>query len=196
MYEQYYIDARYVPKIFKVADRIMEAKIPQEVKDRINEPKEIPMPYIDSNPNVPGPVFVTKDWYFKKKRKRMIEQAEEVRDVHIEMMQLLAKKDMLKIKLGELDPAKKSDSKRIVAINVEIKDIDAELEMLAWQFGIDLQELDHGTRLARFVGRLKRKAKKIGKRIKRYWKDNSDFILNMAAIIVPVVATFVCKLLF
>lgn len=194
MNEQFYIDTKSVPEIFKIADREMEKRIPKS--DRMTEPKEIPMPYIDSNPNVPGPVYVTNDWYFKKKRKRMIDKAKEKRDVHIEMMQLLARKDMLRIKLGELDPGKKNDSKRIAAINVDIKDINAELEMLAWQYNINLEELDHGTRLARFIGRMKRRFKKVAKKIKRYWEDNSDFLMNMGAIVLPVVTTFICKLIF
>jgi hypothetical protein len=194
MYECFYLDTKSVPDIFKIADREMEKKYPPE--KRMTEPREIPMPYIDSNPNVPGPVYITEDWYFKKKKKKMINRAKEKRDVHIEMIQLLARKDMLRIKLGELDPGKKSDSKRIAAINVDIKDIDAELEMLAWQYGINLKELDKGTRLGRFIGRLKRKGKKLIKKIKRYFEDNGEFIMNMAAIILPVIGTFICKLIF
>lgn len=194
MNEQFYIDTRSVPEIFKIADREMEKRYPKS--NRMTEPKVIPMPYIDSNPNVPGPVYVTEDWYFKKKKKRMIEKAKEKRDVHIEMMQLLARKDMLRIKLGELNPGKKSDAKKIAAINVDIKDINAELEMLSMQYNINLEELDKGSRLGRFIGRMKRKAKKIVKKIKRYWEDNSEFLMNMGAIILPVITTFICKLIF
>lgn len=194
MNEQFYLDTKAVPDIFKIADREMEKRIPKS--DRLTEPREIPMPYIDSNPNVPGPVYVTNDWYFKKKRKRMIEKAKEKRDVHIEMIQLLARKDMLRIKLGDLDPGKKSDSKKIAAINVDIKDINAELEMLAFQYNINLEELDKGSRLGRFVGRMKRRFKKAVKKIKRFWEDHSEFLINMGAIILPVVSTFICKLIF
>lgn len=194
MYEQFYLDTKSVPKIFRIADKEMEKEYPPE--DRCTEPKVIPMPYIDSNPNVQGPMYVTNDWYYKKKKNKMIENAKEKRDVHIEMMQLIARKDMLRIKLGELDPGKKQDSKRIVAINIEIKDIDAELSMLSWQYGINIEELDKGSRLSRFIGRMKRRVKKIGKKIKRFWEDHSDFILNMGAIILPVVTAFICRLIF
>ena len=194
MYEQFYIDTKSVPEIFKIADREMDKRYPRE--DRLIKPREIPMPYIDSNPNVPGPIYVTNDWYCKKKKKRMIEKAKETRDVHIEMIQLLSKKDMLRFKLGELNPGKKKDAKKIAAINVNIKDIDAELEMLAFQYGIDLKELDHGSRLGRFIGRLKHKVRKITKKVKRYINDNKDFLLNMAVIIAPVIGSFIIKSLF
>ena len=180
--------------IFKIADHEMEKIYPKS--DRLTKPREIPMPYIDSNPNVPGPVYVTNDWYMKKKKKRMIKRAKEQREVHIEMIQLLARKDMLRTKLGELDPGKKRDSKKIAAININIKDIDAELEMLSMQYGININELDKGTRLGRFIGRLKRKSKKVIKRIKRYFKDNGEFILNMSSIIIPVFTAFLCKFIF
>ena len=191
MYEQFYIDTRSVPDIFKIADREMEKKYPPN--DRLTKPKEIPMPYIDSNPNVPGPIYVTNDWYYKKKKKKIVERAKETRDIHIEMMQLLAKRDMLRIKLGKLNPANKKDSKKIVVINVKIKDINAELEMLSWQYNINLEELDKGSRLGRFIGRVKRKVKKITKVIKNLWEDHSDFILNIGSIILPFISTIIFK---
>ena len=194
MYEQFYIDTKSVPTIFKIADREMEKRYPPN--DRMTKPREIPMPYIDSNPNVQGPVYITNDWYYKKKKKKMVEKAKEKRDVHIEMIQLLARKDMLRIKLGELDPGKKQDSKKIAAINVDIKDIDAELEMLSWQYGINIEELDKGSRLGRFIGRLKRNVKKVVKQVKKFCEEHSEFLINLGAIILPVVATFVCKLIF
>lgn len=194
MYEQFYIDTKSVPNIFKIADREMEKRYPKN--NRLTKPREVPMPYINSNPNVPGPVYVTEDWYLKKKKKKMIERSKEKRDVQIEMIQLLARRDMLRIKLGELNPGKKQDSKRIAAINVNLKDINAELEMLSMQYNISIKELDKGTRVGRYIGRLKRKTKKIVKKIKRYWEDNSDFLVNMASIILPIVTTFVCKYIF
>ena len=194
MYEQFYIDTKAAPSIFKDADREMEKKYPKE--NRLTKPREIPMPYIDSNPNVPGPLYITEDWYLKKKKKKMIKDAKEKRDIHIEMIQLLARRDMLRIKLGELNPGKKQDSKRIAAINVNLKDINAELEMLSWQYNINLEELDKGTRVGRFIGRMKRKVKKVVKKVKKYWKDNKDFLLNISTIILPVISTFVYKWIF
>ena len=191
MNEQFYIDTKSVPEIFRIADREMEKLYPKS--DRLTTPREIPMPYIDSNPNVQGPVYVTNDWYFKKKKKKMINRAKEQRDVHIEMIQLLSRKDMLRTKLGELDPGKKRDSKKIAAINISIKDIDAELDMLSMQYGINLQELDKGTRLGRFLGRLKRKSKKIIKKVKKYIKENSEFLMNMVTIIFPFISTFIFR---
>ena len=194
MNEQFYIDLKSVPTVFREADKIMEKRYP--VPDKLKEPKEIPMPYIDSNPNVPGPIYVTKDWYFKKKKKQMINKAKEKRDVHIEMIQLLARRDMLRSKLGELDPGKKSDSKKIAAINIDLKDITAELEMLSWQYDIDIKELDKGTRVARFVGRVKRKTRKIVKKFKKFWNENKEFILNIGAVVISAIAPFMVKSLF
>lgn len=194
MNEQFYIDVKSVPKVFRDADKEMEKRYPQDKKQ--TTPKEIPVPYIASNPNVPGPIYVTEDWYLEKKEEQLIERAKDKRDAHIEMMQLLAAKDRLRIKLSKLDPGKKKDSKMIAAINVRIKDIDAELGMLEMQYGINLKELDHGTRLARFVSRIKRKAKKVVKKVKRYIRDNSDFLMNLATIVLPVIGGIIYKFLF
>lgn len=193
MLEQYYLDTRYVPEIFKIADREMEKRYPRE--KIITEPKQIPMPYIKGCESA-HPVVITEDWYWKKKKKQLVKRAKEKKEIEIEMMQLLAKRDMLRIKLGELDPANKHDSKKIVAINIELKDIKAELLMLEQQSGIRLDDLDHGSRLARFIGRMKRRAKKVCKKIKNFFNENSDFIANMAAIVVPVVTMFLSKLIF
>jgi len=169
-------------KIFNYADLEMEKRYPKPPK--WFKPREIPMPYIDTRTNN-GPLVITEDWYWKQKTKQTIKRAKDKKQDHIEMIQLLARRDMLRAKLGELDIRKKKDAKKIAVINIKLKDIDAELQMLEMHSGIKVHELDKGTRFNRFVGRVKRVARNIFKKVKKYFKENGEFLLNMAAIIVP-----------
>lgn len=194
MYEEYYIDGSAVPEVFRAADRIMEEKIkPIRV---MTMPREIPMPRIEGCPGAIGPVHITEEWYVKKKRQKEIKRAKDKRDSEIEMIQLLARRDMLRCKLGELNPGKKKDSKKIANINIDLKEITAELQMLEEQSGIHLDELDQGTRVGRFLGRIKQNGKMIIKKIKKFYKKNFELVTGLATIIIPVIGTFLLKTIF
>ena len=111
----------------------------------------------------------------------------------IEMMQLIAERDRLQYKLGQLNPGKKRDAKQIVAINVKLKDIEVELESLQKITGVNLNQLDHGSKFGMFVGKIKRIYKKCVKKIRRWYHYNEELIKGLAAIIAPVVLGAVAK---
>lgn len=191
MFEEYYLDPASVPEIFKIADQEMEKYYKKE--KIVTKPREIPMPRIEGRYGANGPVFITEDWYLEMKRKQQTEQARDRRDMEVRMMKLLANKERLRFKLGELDPSKKQDSKKIVAINVKLKDIAAELQMLEMQSGIHLDELDSGSKLGRFSGMLKQKWKKLRKKIKKFYRRHEYVLNTVASIILPIFGGFMIK---
>ena len=188
----FYLPGAHVSEIFREADR-------QWVEEHKNDPKpitrtvKVPMPFIHGVKGAKTPIIITEDWALKKKKKQLKHRAEDLKEMQIEMMQLIGKRDRLRFKLGELDPSKKKDAKRIVAYNVQLKDIDADLKMLQEQSGINLNELDHGSKLARFIGSVKRWCKRKIKKVKKFFKENKELIVGMISIIVPVVLSTVLK---
>lgn len=184
--EDYYLGGvDNVPAVFRDADRQIEASYRDRIIKRVEEPKYIPVPFIKGCPGAEGPIIVTEDWYVNEKKKRMAKKAKERKELQIEMMQLLSQRDRLRIKLEELDPSKKKDSKKIVAINEKLKNIDAELKMLQMESGVNLEALDQGTKFGRFVGRLKRTWKRAVKKVKKFYKRNKELIIGVAAIALP-----------
>lgn len=188
--EEYYLadDISVYPKIIQdqILDRHSSYQAPEEPKRVVKEPIEIPMPFIKGDPNVEGPLIVTEDWYVKKKKKKLTAIAREKKDMQIEMMRLLGKRDLLRDRLGKLDPGKKKDSKLIVSINIALKDIDAELSMLQEQSGIKLTELDHGTKFQRRVSMVKKKVGGFFKKVKKFFKRHSDTIMDIASVAIPI----------
>ena len=189
----YYLPGATIPKIFIEADRqINEAHPEPEI---ITKPKEVPMPFIEGVKGVKGPVVVTEDWYVKGKKKELARIAENKKDTQIEMMQLIAERDRLRYKLGKLDPSKKKDSKAIVVINVKLKDIDAELKALEDIAGVKIDSLDRGSRLGRFVGKIKKVFHTVKKAVKRWYRRNEDLIKGIIAIAIPVVISTLGRLI-
>lgn len=190
MYEEFYLDRRYVPDVFRKADRIMEKELKPQ---RIIVPREGPMPKIKGVNGVVGPLYMTEDWYIKRKKKWQLEKVKERKELQIEMMQLIAQKDLLRHRLGELDPTRKKDAKKIVAINVRIKDIECEIEMIEKESGCKIEELDHGTKLGRFCGRFKWIGRRIKKTVKRFYRRNEELISGLASIFLPILGTLLFK---
>lgn len=187
----FYLPGATIPKIFLEADRQMARR--NENKEIVTEPIEVPMPFIHGTPGVKGPLIITKDWYVKAEKERLAKKAKMKRDFQIEMMQLIAQRDQINMKLGELDPSKKKDSKKIVWCNIKLKDIDAELKMLQAQSHIDLNELEHGTQFARFVGAFKRKINKMKKKIKKFFKTYEESITALITVTIPLIIAIVAK---
>lgn len=160
---------------------------------QITKPKVIPMPFIKEAKGSKDKVIVTEDWYVKTKKKKLARLAKDKKDIQIEMMQLLGQKDILKSKLSKLDESKKKDMKKIISINVKIKDIDAELEMLQKESGIIIDELDKGSKIGRFFSRVKRSVKKKFKKVKRFCKYNSELVTGILSIVVPIFAAVIGK---
>lgn len=188
--DMYYL-SQNIPEVFRVADRQMEERHPSP--EYVKKPYNVPMPTIDSN--VEGPLHVTKPWYEKEKGKKQKARMEDKRDCELRMIQLLAQRDHLRHKLGLLNPGKKKDSKEIASINVRLRNIKIELECLETVSGIHIDELDHGTRVSRFLGRLKRGCKKVAKKISRFCKQHADLLATIGAILAPILGSLLCKLI-
>lgn len=191
MVNNYYLSDN-IPDVFVCADKMMAEKYPQPVKARPK--KSVPMPDIDSNPNLEGPLCVTQEWYDKKSSKREKKRRKEQREYEIEMIQLITRRDLLRKKLGELNPGKKKDSKRIAAINIELTNIRDELKMLETQSGLHIDEVDKGTKVGRFIGKMKMKIKKVAKKIKKFYKRNTELIYGVCSIVLPVLVSKLIKL--
>lgn len=192
--EYMYDDMDYVPKIYKFEEeRAIEARRNKKI-ERVDKPIEIPMPFIDGRTETnKGPVCVTKDWYVKCRKKELTKIAKERKAVQIEMMQLIAERDRARYKLGKLDMSKKKSSKMAVALNTKIRDIDAELESLQAITGIRLNQLDRGSKLGQFVGKLKRVFHKAKRAVKKWWGKHCELITGIASIVLPVVFGAIAK---
>ena len=191
MYEQFYIDRNVVPEVFLQVDKIME----KEFKNN-KEPRRIiekPMPRIEGTPGVEGPLYITEDWFIKKSRKRELKRLKEQKEASIEMINLLAQKDCIRNKIGQLDPSKKRNIRRIAAMNVRIKDIDAELKILETESGCKIDDIDRGSKFGRIIGRIRRFSRKAFKKVKKFYRRNEELITGMATIIIPVVSSLIVK---
>lgn len=194
MYEEFYIPGSAVPDVFRKADRIMDKKLrPLKV---MTAPREIPMPRIEGCPGAIGPIHITEDWYNEKMKKKEEKKAKDRKKAEIEIIKYLAQQNRLRFKLGELDPSKKKNEKKIASINITLKNIEAEIRMLQEQNGISISELDRGSKIGQFVGRMKRRLKKIAKKVKKFYRDNTHLIDGLAAIILPFVGSFIIKRIF
>ena len=173
-----YMDDGIRPKIYKE-----DYQKPLEV---VTEEIEVPMPCIVGEPDK-GPIVITKDWYVKHKKKQMAHYASNRKDAQIKVMQMLAEKDRLRYELGQLDPSKKKDSKMIVALNVRIKDIEADIESLEYLYDFKMDKLDLGSRLGQFVHKLKKIAKTVKKKIVNFFYDHEETIMGLLCIFVPAI---------
>lgn len=194
MYEQFYLDGSAVPDVFKIADRAMEAEY-KPIKI-VTAPREVPMPRIHGCPGAEGPLFVTEEYYTKKKEKMMVKRAKEKKEMELEIIKLLAQRDRIRFKLGELDSTKKSDAKKIVNYNARLRQIERDLSMWETQSGIHIDELDHGSKIGRFLGHLKYGVKKTAKKIKKFYHEHRKMIDGLASIILPVIGGLLMKKIF
>jgi len=183
-----------IPEVFRVAAEQVARENPK--RDYVKKPYTVPMPTIHSNPNVEGPIHMTREEYEKQKIKQQRKREKKAKEAEVEIIQYLAREEMIRSKLGKLDPCKKKDSKKIAAYNIELKSIRANIEMLQEQYNIKINELDRGNKISRFLGRLKRKARKVVKKAKKWFKRNEELISGILGIAVPVlIATFLGKFL-
>ncbi|MCM1215446.1 MAG: hypothetical protein NC548_13115 [Lachnospiraceae bacterium] len=182
MIEQFYHGSK--PEVFEVAQAIIDKENPK--KEYVRKPYEVPMPTIDSNPNVEGPIHMTKEHYESEKIKQQKKRQKKTKEAEIEVIQYLAREEMIRSKLAKLDPSKKKDAKKIAAYNVELKNIRDNIEMLQMQYGVKINELDRGTKIGRFMARLKRKATKVFRKVKEWFKRNKEMVIGVAAVIIPV----------
>lgn len=183
MTDQFYLGSN-IPEVFRIADRQVDAENPN--KEYVREPYEVPMPSIQSNPNVEGPIHMTKEEYEKRKIKQQKKREKKTREAEVEIIQYLAREEMIKSRLAKLDPCKKKDSKKIAAYNIELKNLRANIEMLQEQYGIKIDSLDRGSKVSRFFARLKKKATRIFRKIKKWYERNDDLVIGVLGIAIPV----------
>lgn len=174
------------PEVFKIADQ----KVAEEVKDNprvLPNGKyqyEIPVPFLHVPENKKkGPVIVTNDWYVQKKKDWVAKVSKEKRVLQEEMMDCLTDKDIIKEKLSRLDPSKPKNKKKIIKLNMKIRDIDAELQMLSQQCEKPVQQMERGSRFDRFISKIKRCFHWVGNKIKKFVKKYS-YIIQPVAIVV------------
>ena len=187
--DQYYL-SKDIPEIFKIADEVMAKKYPKPQKAKV---KKVPMPDIHSNPNVEGPLYCTQEWYDKKVAKREKKYRKEKREAEEEVIQLIARRDYLNKKLGELNPGKKKHIKKIAKINIEMENIKDDIQMWKDQYDVNIDQLDKGTKLSRFVGKIKTGFKKAVKKTKKFYRRNAELINGVAAIALPTIISIVVK---
>lgn len=183
MTDQFYLGSN-IPEVFRIADRQVDAENPN--KEYVREPYEVPMPSIQSNPNVEGPIHMTKEEYEKRKIKQQKKREKKTREAEVEIIQYLAREEMIKSRLAKLDPCKKKDSKKIAAYNIELKNLRANIEMLQEQYGIKIDSLDRGSKVSRFFARLKKKTTRIFRKIKKWYERNDDLVIGVLGIAIPV----------
>lgn len=193
MTDQFYLGSK-IPEVFRIADEQVNAENPK--KEYVREPYEVPMPSIQSNPNVEGPIHMTKEEYERKKIKQQRKYEKKTREAEVEIIQYLAREEMIKSKLAKLDPCKKKDSKKIAAYNIELKNLRANIEMLQEQYGIKIDSLDRGSKVSRFFARLKKKATRIVRKIKKWYERNDDLVIGVLGIALPVlISSLIAKII-
>lgn len=171
--------------------RIEDEKDPPEY---ITEPVKIPMPFIEGDPNVKGPLLITKDWYVKEKKKKIATVAKQKKELQIEMMELLARRDVIRGKLARLNPYDPKDASKIVKFNIELKDIKVQLDYMSQQTGVNITELDHGTRFSRKINEFKRRVTKKIKKVKEFFSNNMEAIVKVTIGVLPIVIGIASKL--
>jgi hypothetical protein len=196
--KDYYVDPYYlshnqadIPEVFLEVDEYMRAKYPKP--DKVKEVYEVPMPKIDTN--LEGPIYCTRAWYEREKLQKQLRYKRALNDAELSVCQLLAQKDMLRIKIGKLNPEKKRDAREIGVLNYKIRCIDEELEAYRLQYEIDVEHLDKGSRLWRFTTRLKKNVKKVVKKVRTFIEDHQDTIEAIIATLIPIGAGVICKLI-
>jgi len=104
-----------------------------------------------------------------------------------EMITLLGKKARFEGKLAELNPKKKKDSKKIIAFNQQLRDINERILIKQKESGIVFGELNLGSKLQRFWNGLKMKVKKIKKKIRKFYEEWEEPINGALIVGIPAV---------
>lgn len=185
------------PKVYQdqILDNVAERQQKQAKlhKNEIREPVEVPMPFVAADPDTQGPLYVTRDWFVKEKKKQITRYAKRNKEMQIEMMELIARRDLLRGKLAKLDPFRPKDSEKIVKLNVELKDIQLQLEALSRQTGVDLKQLDHGTKFKRWFYSVKRTFANGWKKFTDFFKRHAEPITKVAIGLIPILFAIATK---
>ena len=192
--DKYYVSSN-LPECFRAADEYMAKKYPQKkiIRRSSEKPIVVPMPDIQSSKTINGPLGLTEEFYIKEKTKQNKRNAQLKENIENELIRMLGKKDMLKKQLNKLDIGKRKDAKRITSINIEIKRLERNIKMLESESGIKIGELQKGSKVGRFIERAKIKVKKCFKKVKKFFKRNSETILGVLAVAIPSIISIFYK---
>ena len=182
--ECYGPDGRLDPKKLKQLEETDYNKWKERNKDRCTEPIKIPMPFIHGDGRK-GPLYVTNDWYVKKKKKQIIKNAKEKKIIQCDIMEAVAKLERVNIKLAQLNPGKKKDAKKIARLNIKKRDLELEIDTLQKECGVEIESLYKGSKWRRRWESFKKKIKKGWKKFKRWFSDNKELIFGFLAVAIP-----------
>lgn len=129
----------------------------------------------------------------KKKQKEEREREEQKQRAEIASIELMARKEYLLNKLETMDFRKKKSASKIADINIELKSIDFELNRIRTEFGIDIKEINNGSKVKRFFRKVKSKFHRFGKKTKKFVKNNSELIFGLASVFLPIIGTVIYK---
>ncbi len=110
----------------------------------------------------------------------------ERREIKVDMVHLLTERDRIKRELGKLDVGKKKQATKIAQLNIDLCQIDEDLRTLESISGEAVPELNQGSRISRFFNGVKRKVKKACTKVKKFFNRNSESIIGLSAITLPV----------
>lgn len=127
----------------------------------------------------------------KDAEKIRAQKEEERRQAEIDIIQLIARRDMLRNKLSDLNPGKQKDAIKIASINIELNDINRAIETIRREYGISMDHLNQGSGIKRFFGKVKSKACQFAKKVKKFFKRNTELITGVAAIVLPVFGSLI-----
>lgn len=182
-----------VPEVFLIADRIAEKeRMAERSKIKTRKPRIIPMPTIEGNKGVEGPLHVSQEYKEQLYKQKAETKKKEKRDYERELLECLGKRERLQFKLSKLDPKKKKDNKKIISINFRIQDLDEKIKYLQQESGINLNK-EGDSKLGRIWKRVKSTFSNACKAVKKFWKKHSEAIEGVLAVVLPIIGAAIFK---
>jgi hypothetical protein len=128
-----------------------------------------------------------------KKKKEEKEKAQLLRNQEDKIVELLGKKAQLHIRLDQLNRRDPHDAKELPVIQFRLRHIEEKLEELQKASGINLDNLEEGSKVGRFYQGCRRlwdKTKEIfsscTKTVKKFFKNHARTIVKTAVMVVPI----------
>ena len=202
-------------EMMRAADAWAEKHLPSQLHTM--PPRIVPMETLPKS-NLRGPLSVSQEYRDKynkdkeaekarieqerlaleeKERKALMKKEEDQRKQNeLKFMQMLSKRDRLRLKLEKLDPRKKKDSNKIAEINARLLSLDRKIQEAKDSGMINEHDLRTGSKLQRFWEAVKNRTKKIWKKIKKFCKKHRDVIMDIVRVVLPVILTKISFLLF
>lgn len=196
--QEFYLPGANIPEIFLIADKIMHERIKKEHPEWLIKratPKKIPMPFIEGKPHN-GPLYVTEDWYVKRKKKQLKKKAKKRKDERIDLLEMQIRIKQIKRKLSKLDPGKKKDFKKIYDLNLELKDLECEIKAVEAETGQKVDELEEGSKLQRAIQWLKHKFKQMKKKVCKWVDKHEDLVIGILSVGIPLLLYGVFQAVF